>query len=52
MTLSCAGIGFLIAAIILGLDFLAGFAGESYTRYRGYILALYFIIALGLLFSA
>lgn len=50
MTLTHAGIAFLVAAIILGLDFLAGFAGESYTRYRGYILALFFI-ALGLLLT-
>lgn len=51
MTLTHAGICFGIAAIILALDFLFGFVGESYTRYRGYILALFFI-ALGLLLSA
>jgi hypothetical protein len=50
MTLTHAGICFLVAVIILGLDFLLGFAGEAYVRYRGWVLALFFI-ALGLLLA-
>lgn len=50
MTLTHAAICFLIAVIILGLDFLLGFVGETYRCDSGYILALFFI-ALGLLLT-
>lgn len=50
MTFDHAHICYLIAVIILGLDFLLGFVGESYVRYRGWVLAFFFI-ALGLLLA-
>lgn len=50
MSTTKAGVCFASAAIILALDFLFGLFGESYARYRGYVLALFFV-ALGLLLT-
>jgi hypothetical protein len=50
MTITHASLCFLVAVILFGLDFLLGFVGESYVRYRGWVLAFFFI-ALGLMLS-